>query len=136
MSIYEEDASTGAASRGEPLSISIALNGGDGSGEKEAEKVRVGLIAVDVRTGKAVHDTFEEDSGQRQELHTRLRHLRSVGAGFGGRGSVFLSLGPRVGGYVDERHFICSKNVMLASEWVSFQIHGKCTFRVRRHLML
>lgn len=77
MSIYEEDASTGAGSGGEPLSISIALNGGDnGGGEKEAEKVRVGLIAVDVRTGKVVHDTFEEGSGQRQELHTRLRHLR------------------------------------------------------------
>lgn len=89
MSIYEEDASTGAASRGEPLSISIALNGsGNGDAEKEAEKVRVGLIAVDVRTGKVVHDTFEEGPGQRQELHTRLRHMRSVGAG----DSVFLPL--------------------------------------------
>lgn len=80
MSIYEEDASTAAGSRGEPLSISIALKGSDnGGGEKEAEKVRVGLIAVDVRTGKVIHDTFEEGSGQRQELHTRLRHLRWVG---------------------------------------------------------
>lgn len=85
MSIYEEDASTCAGSRSEPLSISIALNGSgnDGGGEKEAEKVRVGLIAVDVRTGKVVHDTFEEGSGQRQELHTRLRHLRSVEAVLG-----------------------------------------------------
>lgn len=84
MSVYEEDASTGAASRGEPLSISIALSGsGIGGGEKEAENVRVGLIAVDVRTGKVVHDTFEEGSGQRQELDTRLRHLRSVETGLG-----------------------------------------------------
>ncbi|CAM9530566.1 unnamed protein product, partial [Hapterophycus canaliculatus] len=77
MCLYEEDASPGTASEGEPLSISIALN--DGSGdlpEKEVERVRVGLIAVDVRTGKVVHDTFEEGSGQRQELHTRLTHLR------------------------------------------------------------
>eukprot|EP00752_Nemacystus_decipiens_P013477 g11936.t1 len=80
MSIYEEDASTGAGSRGEPLSISIALKGDDsnGGGDEEIEKVRVGLIAVDVRTGKVVHDTFEEGWGQRQELHTRLRHLRPL----------------------------------------------------------
>lgn len=83
MSIYEEDASPGAASEGEPLAISNALKDGSGSGadgvsDKEVENVRVGVIAVDVRTGKVVHDTFEEGSGQRQELHTRLRHLRSV----------------------------------------------------------
>lgn len=81
MSMYEEDASPGASTEGEPLSISIALNDGSGGGaEKQVERVRVGLIAVDVRTGKVVHDAFEEGSGQRQELHTRLRHLRSVGA--------------------------------------------------------
>lgn len=78
MSLYEEDASPGAASGGEPLSISIALCGSDSSSQKEARTVRVGLVAVDVRTGKMVHDSFEESSGQRQELHTRLRHLRSA----------------------------------------------------------
>ncbi|CAM9414281.1 unnamed protein product, partial [Ectocarpus sp. 8 AP-2014] len=79
MSMYEEDASPGASTEGEPLSISIALNdGGGGVAEKQAERVRVGLIAVDVRTGKVVHDAFEEGSGQRQELHTRLRHLRPL----------------------------------------------------------
>lgn len=88
MSIYEEDASPGAVSEGEPLAISNALkddngNGSDGVSDKEVEKVRVGLIAVDVRTGRVIHDTFEEGSGQRQELHTRLRHLRSVKAGSG-----------------------------------------------------
>ena len=77
LSIYEEDASPGA-SEGEPLSISLALNkSGDGDGvAAEVETVRVGLVAVDVRTGKVVHDTFVEGSGQRQELDTRLRHLR------------------------------------------------------------
>lgn len=88
MSIYEEDASPGATSEGEPLAISNALKDGSGSdadglSDKEIEKVRVGLIAVDVRTGKVIHDTFEEGSGQRPELHTRLRHLRSVNAVFG-----------------------------------------------------
>ncbi len=77
MSLYEEDASPGAASGGEPLSISIALYGSDSS-QKEAETVRVGVVAVDVRTGTVVHDSFEESSGQRQELHTRLRHIRSA----------------------------------------------------------
>lgn len=97
MCIYEEDASPGSVSEGEPLSISIALNGGsDDVPEKEVAKVRVGLVAVDVRTGKVVHDTFKEGSGQRQELHTRLTHLRCVGRDwFGGREKyvlVFLPL--------------------------------------------
>lgn len=52
--------------------------GTGGGGEEEFPKVRVGIVAVDVRTGKVVHDTFVESSGQRQELDTRLRHLRSV----------------------------------------------------------
>ena len=81
LSLYEEDASPGA-SEGEPLSISLALNKGGGDGgdgvAAEVETVRVGLVAVDVRTGKVVHDTFVEGSGQRQELDTRLRHLRLV----------------------------------------------------------
>lgn len=83
MSIYEEDASPGA-SEGEPISISLALRDGDrkqgdsSAGVDEVDTVRVGLVAVDVRTGKVVHDTFVEGSGQRQELDTRLRHLRSV----------------------------------------------------------
>lgn len=98
MSMYEEDASPGACSEGEPLSISIALNDGGGGGGggtgKQVERVRVGLIAVDVRTGKVVHDTFEEGSGQRQELHTRLRHLRSVGR----RGGVCVSVVGQSGG--------------------------------------
>lgn len=86
LSIYEEDASPGA-SEGEPISISLALrdagggggeNGGAGVGAGEVDAVRVGLVAVDVRTGRVVHDTFVEGSGQRQELDTRLRHLRFV----------------------------------------------------------
>ncbi|CAM9167363.1 unnamed protein product, partial [Scytosiphon promiscuus] len=79
MCIYEEDSSPGAVSEGEPLSISIALNSSSGDApEREVEKVRVGLIAVDVRTGKVVYDAFEEGSGQRQKLHTRLTHLRPL----------------------------------------------------------
>ncbi|CAM9141631.1 unnamed protein product, partial [Laminaria digitata] len=85
LSLYEEDASPGA-SEGEPLSISLALSKSEGDGgggdvggvAAEVERVRVGLVAVDVRTGKVVHDTFVEASGQRQELDTRLRHLRPL----------------------------------------------------------
>lgn len=75
MSIYEEAVSSPDAPHGEPLSISLALAGA-GEGEDTVGMVRVGLIAVDVRTGKVVHDAFVEYSGQRQELDTRLRHLR------------------------------------------------------------
>lgn len=87
MSVYEEDASPGV-SDGEPISISLALRDGSeggrigrSGGEDAADTVRVGLVAVDVRTGKVVHDTFVERLGQRQELDTRLRHLRSDGMG-------------------------------------------------------
>lgn len=80
LSIYEEDASSGA-SEGEPLSISLALrDGGGGGASEEVDTVRVGVVAVDVRTGKLVHDSFVERSGQRQELDTRLRHIRLVSA--------------------------------------------------------
>lgn len=78
VSIYEEDASSPTASQGEPLSISLALSDAQGGscGEGEVKTVRIGIVAVDVRTGKVVHDTCVESSGQRQEFETRLRHLR------------------------------------------------------------
>lgn len=97
LSIYEENAAPDAA-EGESLSIALALRDnssyGDsvvrsGSGEdeggrlaesggQEVDAVRVGVVAVDVRTGKLVHDAFAEGSGQRRELDTRLRHLRYI----------------------------------------------------------
>lgn len=95
LSLYEEDASSDAKP-GEPVSIAFALRDGacqgarkrsrDGPGGSpgedpgvdgpEADKVRIGVVAVDVRTGRVVHDTFVETSGQRRELDTRVRHLR------------------------------------------------------------
>lgn len=138
MSIYEEDASPGAASEGEPLSISTALKDGSGSGadgvsEKEVEKVRVGLIAVDVRTGKVVHDTFEEDSGQRQELHTRLRHLRLVKAVFFFV-CIFLSLYDRRVG-IGSIFFMCGVfyrsslrlSLLPVRATAVFDLHGHCS---------
>lgn len=92
LSIYEEDASPDASSDGEPITIALALRdespacgtggsggsgGGDlGAGDKDVDDVRMGVVAVDVRTGKVVHDAFLDTAGQRRELDTRLRHLK------------------------------------------------------------
>lgn len=93
LSVYEEDTE---GDGGEPVSIALALhdegrrNGrhcsdqgeddtsGSFQGDKEPklDSVRVGVVAVDVRTGRVIHDTFLETLGQRRELDTRLRHLR------------------------------------------------------------
>ncbi|CAM9514714.1 unnamed protein product [Discosporangium mesarthrocarpum] len=79
LALYEEDANA-IPGEGEPLSISLAL-GGKGEGhiqETVIETVRLGIVAVDVRTGVVVYDSFEETKGQRRELDTRLRHLRPL----------------------------------------------------------